>query len=125
MRFTKKELTELIKEELDRKNKINELESKKNKISEELTALGAPMEPEHTDGHPQTLDEWVMLEEKKKPSAGLSKKKRSAVVKAAKAGKDIGKKGKGFKGIEAKAKKTGAKDPKAVAAAAMWKNIPR
>lgn len=60
-----------------------------------------------------------------KPSAGLSAKKRSSVVKAAKAGKDIGKKGKGFKDVEAKAKASGAKDPAAVAAATMWKNIPR
>lgn len=59
--------------------------------------------------------------EKAKPSAGLSKEKKSAVVKAAKAGKDIGKKGKGFKEVENKAKESGAKNPKAVAAAAMWK----
>lgn len=60
-----------------------------------------------------------------KPSAGLSKEKKSEVVKAAKAGKDIGKKGKGFKEIEKKAKESGADNPKAVAGAAMWKNIKR
>ena len=60
-------------------------------------------------------------EGKKKPSAGLTKKEKSAVVKKAKAGKDIGKKGKGFKKVEKKAKESGAEDPKAVAAAAMWK----
>ena len=60
-----------------------------------------------------------------KPSAGLSKEKKSEVVKKAKKGGDIGKKGKGFKEIEKSAKKGGAKDPKAVAAAAMWKNIKR
>lgn len=71
-------------------------------------------------------DEQQQLEEaKKKPSSGLSKKKKSAVVKAAKAGKDIGHEGKGFKEVEKKAKESGAKDPKAVAAAAMWKNIKR
>jgi hypothetical protein len=69
--------------------------------------------------------EFELLQEKKKPSEGLSKKKKGAVVKAAKAGKDIGKPGKGFKEVEAKAKKGGAKDPAAVAAAAMWKNIKR
>jgi hypothetical protein len=65
------------------------------------------------------------VEEKKKPSAGLSAKKKSEVVKAAKGGKDIGKPGKGFKEVEKKAKESGAKNPKAVAAAAMWKNVPR
>ena len=61
----------------------------------------------------------------KKPSAGLSKKKKSATVKKAKKGGDIGKKGKGFKKVAASAKKGGAKDPEAVAAATMWKNVPR
>ena len=42
-------------------------------------------------------------------------------VKKAKKGGDIGKKGKGFKKVVAAAKKGGAKDPEAVAAAAMWK----
>jgi len=69
----------------------------------------------------ETLEEAA----KKKPSAGLTKKKKSAVVKKAKAGGDIGEKGKGFKEVEKKAKESGAKDPKAVAAAAMWKNIKR
>jgi len=61
----------------------------------------------------------------KKPSAGLSKKKKSAIVKKAKKGGDIGKKGKGFKKVATAAKKGGAKDPDAVAAAAMWKNVAR
>lgn len=60
-----------------------------------------------------------------KPSAGLTKKEKSAVVKKAKKGGDIGKKGKGFEKVEKAAKKWGAKDPKAVAAAAMWKNVKR
>ena len=64
-------------------------------------------------------------EDKKKPSSGLSKKKRSDVVKAAKKGKDIGKKGKEFKKIEKKAEEGGARDPEAVAGAVMWKNIKR
>ena len=63
------------------------------------------------------------MEEAAKPSAGLSKEKKSSVVKAAKAGKDIGKPGKNFDKVAAAAKKGGAKDPKAVAAAAMWKNV--
>ena len=53
------------------------------------------------------------LEEKKKPSAGLSKKQKSAISKKAHAGKDIGKKGKGFADVEKKAKESGAENPKA------------
>jgi hypothetical protein len=60
-----------------------------------------------------------------KPSAGLSKEKKSDIVKKVKKGEDIGKKGKGFEKIEKNAKESGAKDPKSVAAAAMWKNIKR
>ena len=56
-----------------------------------------------------------------KPSAGMTKKEKSTVVKKARSGKDIGKPGKGFEKVEKAAKKSGAKDPKAVAAAAMWK----
>jgi len=58
---------------------------------------------------------------KKKPSAGLSKKQKSNIVKKAKAGKDMGKKGKGFEKIVKAAKKSGAKDPEAVAGAAFWR----
>jgi hypothetical protein len=56
-----------------------------------------------------------------KPSAGLSKAKKSAVVKDAKAGKDIGKPGKSFDKV-AKAAGGGEKGQK-IAAAAMWKNM--
>lgn len=52
----------------------------------------------------------------------MTKKEKSTVVKKAVAGKDIGKAGKGFAKVEKAAAKGGAKDPKAVAAAAMWKN---
>lgn len=63
MKFTKKELAELIKEELLRKNKIKELEDKKSKINEELKSLNAEdFEVKETVG-PATLDEWVMQEE--------------------------------------------------------------
>jgi len=64
----------------------------------------------------------IQVNEAKKPSAGMTKKEKSAVVKKAKAGKDIGKKGKGFAAVEKKAKESGAENPKAVAAAAMWKS---
>lgn len=60
-----------------------------------------------------------------KPSSGLSKEKKSEIVKKAKKGEDIGKKGKSFKDIEKKAKESGAKDPKAVAASVMWKKVQR
>ena len=58
-------------------------------------------------------------EAKKKPSTGLTKKEKSAVVTKARAGKDIGKKGKGFEAV-AKAAGGGEKGKK-IAAAAMWK----
>ena len=63
----------------------------------------------------------------KKPSQGLSKEKKSDVVKAAKKGEDIGKKGKGFEKVADKAaKEYGSKEAgKKVAAAAMWKNVKR
>jgi len=56
-----------------------------------------------------------------KPSAGLSKEKKSATVKAAKKGEDIGKPGKGFKSLAKKA--GGGEKGEKIAAAAMWKNI--
>jgi hypothetical protein len=66
---------------------------------------------------------YAMYEGKKKPSAGLTKKEKSAVVTKAKAGKDIGHKGKGFDKV-AKAAGGGEKGEK-IAAAAMWKNVKR
>ena len=62
-----------------------------------------------------------LLEAKKKPSAGLTKKQKSNIVKKAKAGKDMGKKGKGFEKIVKAAEKSGADNPQAVAGAAFWK----
>ena len=61
------------------------------------------------------------VKEAAKPSAGLSAAKKSAVVKDAKAGKDIGKPGKSF-AKTAKAAGGGEKGEK-IAAAAMWKNM--
>lgn len=65
------------------------------------------------------------VKEADKPSEGLTKKEKSSVVKKAIAGKDIGKKGKGFEAVVKSAKKSGADNPEAVAASAMWKNIKR
>ena len=56
-----------------------------------------------------------------KPSAGLSKEKKSATVKKAKAGGDIGKPGKGFDKLAKKA--GGGEKGEKIAAAAMWKNM--
>lgn len=61
------------------------------------------------------------LYEKAKPSAGLTKKERSEIVKKAKRGEDLGKPGKGFEKVVKAAKKAGMKNPEAVAAAQMWK----
>jgi hypothetical protein len=63
------------------------------------------------------------MEEAEKPSAGLSAAKKSAVVKKAHAGKDIGKKGKGFEKVVQAA--GGGEKGKKIAAAAMWKNMKR
>lgn len=65
----------------------------------------------------------IILQEAKKPSAGLTKKQKSAVAKKARAGKDIGKKGPGFAKM-AKAAGGGEKGQK-IAAASMWKSIKR
>ncbi len=55
------------------------------------------------------------------PSADLTKKEKSAVVKKAKAGGDIGKPGKSFDKVAKSA--GGGEKGKKIAAAAMWKNI--
>ena len=70
------------------------------------------------------LLEISLDEAKKKPSAGMTKKEKSAVATKAKAGKDIGKKGKGFEKVaKAAEKQYGSKEAgQKVAAAAMWKN---
>jgi len=80
----------------------------------------SPKSNENKMNNLMNYDEYS-LNEKKKPSAGLTKKEKSAIVKKAKKGKNIGKGH--FKDVVAKAKKYGAKDPDSVAAAAMWKNI--
>ena len=55
-----------------------------------------------------------------KPSAGMTAKERSSLSKKAHAGKDIGKKGKGFEKVAAAA--GGGEKGEKIAAAAMWKN---
>jgi hypothetical protein len=72
-----------------------------------------------------SIDSNPIHEAKKKPSAGLTKKEKSAVSKKAHAGKDIGKKGKGFEKVaKAAEKQYGSEEAgKKVAAAAMWKGL--
>lgn len=87
------------------------IKSEKNKIKE---MIGLVSEEPKTPVVGEELDEA-----KKKPSAGMTKKEKSSVVKKAKKGEDIGKKGKGFEKV-AKAAGGGEKGKK-IAAAAMWK----
>lgn len=95
------------------------------KMKKKKTLREAASEIKNITAHlVMALEKWgkkTSVSEKKKPSAGLSKKQRSSIAKRARKGEDIGKKGKGFKKVEAAARKGGARDPKAVAAAAMWK----
>lgn len=84
-------------------------------------------EPEKSEWIAKFNTDFGSLTEKKKPSAGLTKKQKSAVAKKAHAGKDIGKKGPGFEKVaKAAEKKYGSKEAgEKVAAAAMWKNVKR
>jgi hypothetical protein len=94
----------------------------KSKEMRKKMALGAyyGMHPEKSKKKEESMEEG-------KPSAGLSKEKKSAVVKKAKKGGDIGKKGKAFASVaKDAAKRYGSEEKgKKVAAAAMWKNIKR
>ena len=83
----------------DMDNSISELEAKKQELQDQLKSLE---------------------EGGKKPSAGMSKKEKSSLVKKAKAGKDIGKKGKGFEKVAAAA--GGGEKGEKIAAAQMWKS---
>lgn len=136
------ELNEIIKEGVEKLHRKNLIENRLEQINQELNALSNPesWEDAHKEAQAQlrkktiAFNNMIPIEklmsesnniEEEAPSTGLTKKQKSDVVKKAKAGKDIGKKGKGFKDVEAAAKKSGADDPKAVAAATMWKNIQR
>ncbi len=90
-------------------------------VAEYLT--GESTEPEHQPG-PGFSEMEDRMFEAKKPSAGMTKKEKSAVAKKAASGKDIGKKGKGFEKVaKAAEKQYGSKEAgQKVAAAAMWKS---
>ena len=81
------------------------MDNMKKKVSDKLKAAGKM---------PGEVNEAA-------PSAGLTKKEKSAVVKKAEKGGDIGKPGKNFDKVAKKA--GGGEKGKKIAAAAMWKNI--
>ena len=96
----------------------------KGKQHKSTVHKGWQAQKHHEKEEDKDLDE-SRLDEKKKPSAGLTAARKSAVVKKAKKGKDIGKPGKNFGKVAAKAaKEYGSKEAgEKVAAAAMWKNM--
>jgi len=91
----------------------NPLQDRVDKLEEALATIVAALKKQ--------------LHEARSPSAGLSKKEKKTTAKKAAAGKDIGKPGKNFAKVAAKAagKYGSAAAGKRVAAAAMWKNIKR
>jgi hypothetical protein len=100
-------------------NKLSaEDQDKAKELAKDLDILPSPKKTNEISLQSMMED---LFEAKKKPSAGLSKKQKSAIVKKAKSGKDMGKKGKGFEKIVKAAKKSGADNPEAVAGAAFWK----
>lgn len=99
---------------------ITNAENYINQAAKNYHDYGHEQEPEQDAMSLQSMME-DLLEAKKKPSAGLTKKQKSNIVKKAKAGKDMGKKGKGFEKIVKAAEKSGADNPQAVAGAAFWK----
>lgn len=149
--FSREELAEMIREGVERLHRQTTIKNRIQQINEELDSL---YEKKYSDSasdfigkeishlmkdkgysHDRAVAASINIakdkgykvpsNESEAPSAGLSAKKKSNVVKKAKAGGDIGKSGKGFEKVVSAAKKSGAKDPEAVAAAAMWKNIKR
>lgn len=146
MELTLSELKDLIKEGVEKLHRKTLIENRINQINKELDDLEKiPLDRviktlekydlemgDVSDEGDSEDDGWLSIEDlanrgllEKAPSAGLSAKQKSNIVKKAKAGEDIGHKGKGFKDVVAKAKASGAEDPEAVAAAAMWKNVKR
>jgi hypothetical protein len=85
---------------------------KKKSVSKEVDKPSQP-----SQAKPKSKEEKV---DEAKPSAGMSKGAKSALVKKATSGKDIGKPGKSFDKVAAKA--GGGEKGKKIAAAAMWKN---
>ena len=113
---------------MEAKNKLAKVKIEQSKKAEETEkkieqkAKSPAVKKPAVTNRKTLVDKNKELDEAKSaPSAGMTKAQKSAVVKKARAGEDIGKPGKGFAKVEKAAEKSGAKDPKAVAAAAMWK----
>lgn len=107
-------------------NKFDPFEAFKKAMEENLSNAMEQLRKD-VEADSDKAQEEEPMEEKKKPSAGLSAKQKSAVVKKAEKGEDIGKKGKGFEKVAAKAAKEYGSEEigKKVAAAALWKSIKR
>jgi len=119
-----RQLADKLKKPEDKKKHKSRTTGNWNKIRAKYMKMKAAKEKQTSES--VTLEDLAILEEakkkhkkKKKPSAGLTKKEKSSVVKKAKKGKDVF--GGGFEKVKKAAKKGGAKDPEAVAAAQMWK----
>ena len=93
--------------------------SNKTNLARTIMIFRQQLEAE-TEAERRAQDAQQRQVQEGKPSAGLTKGQKSATVKDAKAGKDIGKPGKSFDKV-AKAAGGGEKGKK-IAAAAMWKN---
>ena len=98
-----------------------ELDNAKTKSSESAKPKSTTNSQDTGNPYASKAKTESVYEAKKKPSEGLSAAKKSATVKDAKAGKDIGKPGKNFDKVAAKA--GGGEKGKKIAAAAMWKNV--
>ena len=100
-----------------------DLPKKGEKVGKEGNAFGKAVRDAKAAGDKtMSVDGKTMpVKEASKPSSGLSAAKKSAVVKDAKAGKDIGKPGKSFDALAKKA--GGGEKGTKIAAAAMWKNM--
>ena len=106
-------------------NLMNNISTNSNIPTQDKVGLLKALEELHEFigevGYDYEMEDTVY--EGKKPSAGMTQKEKSTVAKKAAAGKDIGKKGKGFEKVaKAAEKQYGSKEAgQKVAAAAMWK----
>jgi len=124
----KSDLVKIIKEAITTKQALNEnlspeLIKKVGTFIKSIAKTYGYSEADAISGIKQALAKQPATVKEAAPSAGMTAKEKSAVVKKAKAGKDIGKKGPGFEKVEKAAeKKYGSKEAgQKVAAAAMWK----
>jgi hypothetical protein len=106
----------------DEATEPKDLPKKGDKMGKEGNAFGKAVRDAKASGDKTmtVAGKTMPVKEAGKPSAGMSKDAKSALVKKAKSGGDIGKPGKSFDKV-AKAAGGGEKGEK-IAAAAMWKN---